>query len=297
MKILDDKKILTLEWALAFYNQNDPEYELSAKDVLELFDTNYSDDIELEDQVEAERDLQKSNLYDDLIELQKLFGNEPPFTFDTDNKVISKFRYSNKILYQFCLFLAKKGAGQIIIDDQKFTSDKLGKIFEHIVLTALKKARPEYEIERFESIHTELEPICKKFNIVFHSGTFKDRCNKNAQDGGVDIIAYRPTHNHAKRGHIILIQCAAGKNYTKKDDDISLDDWKIYMGDYYTHTKILAIPYTYFTSDGHQLGGTKLGHAGEIIDRIFLWQYLEDNVFQNEYNDMYTEIKNIQWIS
>ena len=298
MFLLDDEKVLELELLIyknsdKFYNINDlirelglySENELDAMEDLDSFINEDEENIYLSD-----ISLKKEQLKEDLKELNSIFNNKFPLYIEGD---ILQYNNSNKPnkTYLFCLYLAQNGAGQD--KDKNITSDDFGKYFEHIVHIVLQKSRPDYKIERLENIHRDLENICKKLRIKFHG---LDRCNKNAQDEGVDLIAYRKTHKNALRGHILLIQCAAGKNYLKKDKDCNIDIWGCFLGDLYTHSKMLAIPHIYLSRETHELGGTKLSEAGEIPDRICLFQFIDEKELEKKYKSTYDIIQKYEWI-
>ncbi|OEJ15909.1 hypothetical protein BFL38_10655 [Brachyspira hampsonii] len=297
--ILNDEKILELE-LLIYRSKNNlfktiddliidldiySTSEFEANEDLNSFNEEDEENVFLSD-----IELKKTQLKEELYNLIQVFDYKLPFNFKDDILEYNVKNIPNKS-YLFCLYLAKNGAG---IDKEKnIISDDFGKYFEHITEIALKKSRPDYNIKRIENVRNELEKICYELGICFHS---IDRLNKNAQDAGVDLIAYRKTHKNALRGHIILVQCAAGKNYQKKDKDINIDHWKGYMGDLYTHSKMISIPNIYLTRERHELGGSTLGDAGEIFDRICLLQFIDETKLKEQYKETYDIIQKYEWI-
>ena len=297
--ILNDEKILELE-LLIYRSKNNlfktiddliidldiySTSEFEANEDLNSFNEEDEENVFLSD-----IELKKTQLKEELCNLICIFDYKLPFNFKDDILEYNAKDIPNKS-YLFCLYLAKNGAGP---DKEKnITSDDFGKYFEHITEIALKKNRPDYSIKRLENVRNELEKICYELGICFHS---IDRLNKNAQDAGVDLIAYRKTHKNALRGHIILVQCAAGKNYQKKDKDINIDHWKGYMGDLYTHSKMISIPNIYLTRERHELGGSTLGDAGEIFDRICLLQFIDETKLKEQYKETYDIIQKYEWI-
>ena len=299
MFLLDDEKILELELLIYRNNNNISMTMNELLKELEFYSDNELEAIEdlgsfLNEDEEniylSDIDIKIEQLKEDLEELNNIFNNELPF-YVKDN--ILQYNNSNKPnkTYLFCLYLAQNGAGQD--KDKNITSDDFGKYFENIVHVVLEKSRPDYKIERLENIHRDLGNICKKLEIKFHG---LDRCNKDAQDGGVDLIAYRKTHENALRGHILLIQCAAGKNYLKKDKDCNIDIWRCFIGDLYTHSKMLAIPHIYLSRETHELGGAKLSGAGEIFDRICLFRFIDEKELEKKYKSTYDIIQKYEWI-
>ncbi|WP_300368286.1 hypothetical protein [Brachyspira sp.] len=297
--ILNDEKILELE-LLIYRSKNNlfktiddliidldiySTSEFEANEDLNSFNEEDEENIFLSD-IELKKDQLKKEL-DNLI---KVFDYKLPFNFKDDILEYNVKDIPNKS-YLFSLYLAKNGAGP---DKEKnITSDDFGKYFEHITEVALKKSRPDYSIKRIENVRNELEKICNELGIHFNG---LNRLDENAQDAGVDLIAYRKTHKNALRGHIILVQCAAGKNYKKKDKDINIDHWKEYIGSLYTHSKMISIPHLYFIRENHQLGGTKLGDAGEIFDRICLLQFIDETKLKEQYKETYDIIQKYEWI-
>lgn len=293
MQLLDDEKITELEfYVLKHKNISIDEIinELGLRKETLSFDTEMIDAEDVINEVDLE--LTKKQLRSDIKEVMDLFGTEIFITFNEELLSFDFSSLNNKKIYLFCLFLAKNGA-RGVIKEEKYTSDKLGELFEHIVHIALEESRIDYTVRRLTNIHKELKEICEECGIQFHG---LQRCNKDAEDGGVDLIAYRKTHDKSKRGHIILIQCAAGKNYKRKDKDCNLDHWQSYIGDLYTHTKMLAIPHIYLSRETHELGGQKLGDAGEIFDRICLWQFINDDKLKEKYPDSYKTITDNDWL-
>ena len=299
MFLLDDEKILELE-LLIYRNNNNisinidellKELELYNENELgAIEDLNSFIDEDEENVYLSDIDIKIEQLKEDLKNLKIIFNNKLPFYVENDILQYDNSNRPNKT-YLFCLYLAKNGAGQD--KDKNITSDDFGKYFEHIIQIAFQESRSDYKIERLENIHKDLENICKKLGIKFHN---LDRCNKDAQDAGVDLIAYRKTYKNALRGHILLIQCAAGKNYLEKDKDCNIDIWRGFIGDLYTHSKMFAIPHIYLSRETHELGGRKLGEAGEIFDRICLFQFINEKELKEKYKSTYDIIQKYEWI-
>ena len=299
--ILNDEKILELELLIYKSSSNlqktideliiDLDINIFSEAEAEANEDLYSiNEEDIENSCLSDIQIHKDKLKEELCNLICIFDYKLPFNFKDDILEYNAKDIPNKS-YLFCLYLAKNGAGP---DKEKnITSDDFGKYFEHITEIALKKNRPDYSIKRLENVRNELEKICYELGICFHS---IDRLNKNAQDAGVDLIAYRKTHKNALRGHIILVQCAAGKNYQKKDKDINIDHWKGYMGDLYTHSKMISIPNIYLTRERHELGGSTLGDAGEIFDRICLLQFIDETKLKEQYKETYDIIQKYEWI-
>lgn len=220
---IDDISIIS-DWAelnVIYYNTT-----LSkAKLVSLLEDNGYEDDV----------DYQGDEIFDSIIqELEKrksLYGNTPPYTIA--NSIISPLiNWSDYPEYLLCLIFSYNGAAK---------ANGGTSLFEQVSNVALKSYLNGEAITvgfpNAGNLPAQLDSIATILN--------EDRGDKNppihSKDRGVDVIGWN-SFGDIRRGQvIILMQCAAGRNWNLKKQ-IILDVWSQYINwNFYTTIPSMAI--------------------------------------------------------
>lgn len=248
-EILDAEKINRLEFLLW------KKSSLSIPEILEFLSLDIENDDSDEDQ--AQSSLNKDLLLKDINTLNSCHKyeiikfDENYLAFNTQNEA-----------YIFCVIATEKKAGNI---PDLITADDIGKIFEFITLQALKEWKSTYTFERHENFHTDIHKVCNKLRIAYNKTYCENEVDSNVQDGGVDIIGYCPTYSTVcSRGHLYLIQCASGRNFRTKDQDINSALWSRVFK--FNYTKIISIV-DFWIDDNLRFSKAKLMNSDEIFDR------------------------------
>lgn len=270
-EILDTEKINRLEFLLW------QKSSLSIPEILDLLALDAESDDSDEDQ--AQSSLNKDLLLKDINTLNSCHQceiikfNENYLAFNTENEA-----------YIFCVIATEKGAGSI---PDIITADEIGKIFEFVTLQALKEWKSTYAFERHENFHTDIHRICDKLQIAYSKAYCKNNVASNVQDGGVDIIGYCPTYSTAcSRGHLYLIQCASGRNFRTKDQDINQALWSRVFT--FNYTKIMAIVDLWIDND-LKFSKSMLMNSDEIFDRRAM--LINIDTFKNEHPQEYLNMQ------
>jgi hypothetical protein len=249
---IDDISVVS-DWAelsVVFYNS-----KLSKSKLISLLEDNgYSEDI----------DYKGDELFDSIIlELEKrksLYGSTPPYTI-VNNIISPLINWQDYPEYLLCLIFSYWGAA----DSHEGT-----KLFEQVSNIALKNYLNGEAITigfpNEGNLPTQLDSLAALIN--------EDRSNKNppshSKDRGVDVIGWNSFGDNRRGQIIILMQCAAGGNWSKKKN-ILLSVWSQYIH-WYFETTIPSMAITEI------LPSTKWANAvenyGIMFDRARLYRYL-----------------------
>lgn len=220
---IDDISIIS-DWAelnVIYYNTT-----LSkAKLVSLLEDNGYEEDV----------DYRGDEIFDSIIqELEKrkyLYGNTPPYTIT--NSIISPLiNWNDYPEYLLCLIFSYMGAAN---------ANDGTSLFEQVSNVALKSYLNGEAITvgfpNAGNLPAQLDSIGTALN--------EDRSDKNppahAKDRGVDVIGWSSFGDNRKGQIIILMQCAAGRNWNLKKQ-IMVDVWSQYINwNFYTTIPSIAI--------------------------------------------------------
>ncbi len=89
----------------------------------------------------------------------------------------------------------------------------------------------------------------------------------------MDIIAWKPWEDFRVSQFVLLVQCASGKNWKTKLNDLNLDAWKKYIHFAANPIKAFTIPIVITNQEELQDISTD---AGIIIDRARIYKYSID---------------------
>ena len=229
------------------------------------------------EQIEKSADLSleadKVLTWEQLEERQKLYGINPPYEIEGD-KLISKCKFWEVPDYGMQLLLAVYGA--------KTEAKKTGALFEKLV----KIAVCHYLGGNAKIIGTELYlSKIKKFVELSLFETFIEKFDKE-KDAGVDILAWK-SFGDARGGQVILlVQCASGKYWEDKLNEVNLNYWAKHIQFYGNPIRAFALPYSL---DSQQFKKSS-GKAGIIFDRPRLYKMIQKLKCDN-YKQIETDIK------
>ncbi len=246
----------------------------------------YIDDILLEldiidsnndDEFEAQMSIYRDRLIEELNYLNEQEYGRKVVCIASDGMLTLA---SHNEAYLFCVKAAYEGARAT----EDLSSDEIGTIFEHIVLESFPVFNEGFKCYRNENIHRDLPTICEKLEIKSYHSEYKVASDE--QDGGVDIIAYKKTHPSSSRGLIYLIQCAAGKNFKQKCNDISDVLWKSIFPIGYS--KYLATTHFWIDKNLSEYRKGAIIEAGQIWDRRY--SFIDCNIFRTKYPIIYSKL-------
>ncbi len=249
---IDDISIIS-DWAelnVIYYNT-----PLSKAKLISLLEDNgYMEDV----------DYGGDEIFDSIIqELEKrkyLYGNTPPYNI-ANSVVSSLIDWNDYPEYLLCLIFAYWGAA----NEHEGTS-----LFEQVSNIALKNYLSGDTVTLGFPNKGNLSGQLDKLATILN----EDRGAKNppvhAKDRGVDVIGWHSFGDNRKGQVIILMQCAAGRNWNLKKQ-IIIDVWSQYINwNFYTTIPSMAIT--------EILPSKKWSDAvetyGIIFDRARLYRYL-----------------------
>ncbi len=223
LQSIDDVSIIS-DWAelnVVYYNTS-----LSKSKLISLLEDNG---------FEEDSDYRGDELFDSILqELEKrkfLYGNNPPYSI-VNGVILPLINWGDYPEYLLCLIFSYFGAANAA----NGTS-----LFEQISNIALKSYLNGDTITlgfpNAGNLPGQLDHVASALN--------EDRAAKNppvqAKDRGVDVIGWNSFGDNRRGQVIILMQCAAGRNWNLKKQ-IMLDVWAQYINwNYYTTIPSLAI--------------------------------------------------------
>ncbi len=223
--------------------------------------------------VEADsgHELSSADLDDVWIELtrrMRLYGVNPPFILGPRTITPSRNGLGNSPYLMFLLLSYAGNSNENYKGHKVLTSTDGGRIFEEICALAIKKymgGMIEVHGRRFKG---------KKLNVIapIMNEKIGNGYSTLNNDGGVDLIAWKPFGDARPSQICVLFQCAAGKDYADKFGDIVLDLWCDYL-------KWAAFPLRGFTTasvfENDQAEFIRTSRqAGVLLDRPRLYANL-----------------------
>jgi hypothetical protein len=213
---------------------------------------------------EKDVDYDEDSLFDSVLqELQRrqtLYGNNPPFSVE-NNIVIPQNTWNERPEYFMCLLFSYWGAAN---------AGKGTRLFEQVSNLVLKSYLNGKAITlgfpNEGDLPGQLDNIAATLS--------EDRAPVNppaaSKDRGVDVIGWLECEDSRKGQIIILMQCAAGRNWNLKKR-IMLDVWSQYINwNYYTTVPSLSI--TEVVEDKNW--SESVVNYGVVFDRARIFKYL-----------------------
>tara|TARA_R110002020_G_scaffold212539_1_gene419168 strand:+ start:38 stop:889 length:852 start_codon:yes stop_codon:yes gene_type:complete len=162
-----------------------------------------------------------------------LYGSNSPFRVNR-SLVSSNIQSWTEVPYQvMCLIFSLEGNDHT----PDYTPSQSGSLFEKIIEAATasffqgKAFIFGYPNETLKSFSERLEHI--EFSRPLHP---------DLNDGGLDVLSTGPFNDSRPNELSILIQCAAGRNWITKIDDLNIDEWNTRLDFTVVPTKGFAVP-------------------------------------------------------
>ncbi len=171
--------------------------------------------LEDEDGIVKEEDI--DSVFNEMTKRKKLYGDSSPFEVE-GNSIRPKIKWKDNPELTMCLIFSIKGVNQ-----KKGTNDGT-KLFERLSREAIKVyLGGEAEVIGFpnkKNFRDQVKYLSEKMREeIGHRNP-----RPTDKDKGVDIIAWKPHGDMRPNQIVVLLQCGAGLNYSKKKS-ISIDAW------------------------------------------------------------------------
>lgn len=161
------------------------------------------------------------DVWTELKRRRHLYGENPPFYFDSDSEDIeSSVDSCSNPAYIMCLILSMFGNP----NDPAATSDATGKLFEELSAYAVKNYLNGESVIYGHQPQCTLREIAKRMNEQFW-----DEPPPNYKDRGVDVISWKSFGDGRPSQIVILSQCAAGHDWKDKLNDVPYRRWCAYI--------------------------------------------------------------------
>jgi hypothetical protein len=208
---------------------------------------------------------------------QRWYGDNSPFRV-LDGKLIERALDWQKIPH-YMAFLIYSLEGN---PNTQNSSAYAGRIFEHICCIAIKNF-----LDGDAIIYGAPNPMNVKQIADLINEAFVREPPAYRKDRGLDILAWRHFHDLRKSNFLLLVQCAAGKNWKSKLLELNLDSWKKYIQFSAAPSKGFAAPIVLSRDEDLDEASTD---AGIFFDRPRLYRYIDADDLQQELFD-----KIIEW--
>jgi hypothetical protein len=153
-----------------------------------------------------------SSVWDELELRMLLYGDHPPFVV-VGLEVVPNLIWEENPEYLMCIILSLVG--------NPVNPTPTGKLFERLSKEAAKNYISGSALVFGHPSRLTVAELCKH---TFEK--LKSELPQNYNDRGVDVIAWKPFADGRGNQIIILMQCAGGKNWTKKTGDVVMRAWK-----------------------------------------------------------------------
>lgn len=209
-------------------------------------------------------DYDEDSLFDSIIQelqrRQKLYGSSPPFIVD-NNIVVPQTNWNDRPEYFMCLLFSYWGAANAGNGTQLFE-----RISNLVLRSYLNGETITLGFPNEGDLPGQLDNIAMTL--------FEDRAAISppsaAKDRGVDVIGWIGCRDDRKGQIIVLMQCAAGRNWMLKKR-IMLDVWAQYINwNYYTTVPSLSITEVVENARWSEA----VVHYGVVFDRTRIFKYL-----------------------
>lgn len=206
------------------------------------------------------------SVWSEISRRQRLYGDAPPFTVE-NSSVSCVIDWKDKPDYMTCLILSMFGNSI-----PKETSET-GKLFERISNEAVKKyLNMQSVISGYPS------DVCIKETIQRMGEEIAFGLPEKAKEAGVDILAWRPFGDGRPSQVVLLVQCASGKNWAGKLDDICLKAWNQYVRWRTDPIKAITVSKIITEEDF----GESSNRGGVIFDRARLFRNIVDSCLSTD---------------
>jgi hypothetical protein len=214
-----------------------------------------------------------ADIWSELRRRKRLVGLCYPVSID-ENKITAA-GWRDNVAYSFCLLLSYAKSNREW--ERKSCNDYLahGELFEHVSVAALmyilanwKVKRIGWSIETPDAIRHHIQSIVTELGEQTGSATPRPV----DKDGGVDILCYRQFPDRRGNYPVCFVQCATGRNWTRKRGEDALRLWRNWI--HFKAPNLLsrgfAVP---FVLGDETFRETQIRGDSLILDRIRLFSH------------------------
>ena len=199
---------------------------------------------------------------------ERLYGMEPPFRVQP-GLIQPTFEWKERPEYMTCLIFSLEGNPTDTL--------RSGVLFERIIREAIRNFIGGESIPVGFPNTWKAEDIAKALNehYIYEPPEYR-------QDRNLDVVAWKPFSDERASQIVVLIQCAAGHNWTSKKTELSLDAWCKYIHFACKPLKGLGIPIV--ITDAVRLEEDSTD-AGVILDRTRIYRNISKDLTPGELKD------------
>ncbi len=199
---------------------------------------------------------------------ERLYGMDPPFRVQL-GLIRPAFEWEERPEYMTCLIFALEG--------NPTDSLRSGVLFERIINEAIRNFIGGESIPVGFPNTWKAEDIATVLNehYIYEPPEYR-------QDRNLDVVAWKPFGDERASQIVVLIQCAAGRNWTSKKTELSLDAWCKYIHFACKPMKGLAIPIVITDKIRLEEDSTD---AGVILDRTRIYRNISKDITPGELKD------------
>jgi hypothetical protein len=162
-----------------------------------------------------------------------LYGDTPPYKI-ASGLVEPNCSFSDCPEYVACLIWALEGNPHTTAAN----SGEAGKLFERISSEAARYyLNGNSVVYGYPSVHN-IENIAN--NMLFEDFIQNPPASRNDRD--LDVVAWKSFNDNRAGQVVLLMQCGAGKDWTSKTKELSLDAWKSYIHFGVTPLRAFSMP-------------------------------------------------------
>lgn len=199
---------------------------------------------------------------------EKLYGANPPFSVESE-LLQPAFEWKERPEYMTCLIFSLEG--------NPVEPLQSGVLFERIINEAIRNFIGGESIPVGFPNTWKAEDIANSLNERYQYEPPEYRKDRN-----LDVVAWKSFSDERASQIVILIQCAAGHNWTSKKTELSLDAWCKYIHFACKPIKGLAIPIVITDKIRLEEDSTD---AGLIIDRTRIYCNIDKDLTPGELKD------------
>lgn len=156
------------------------------------------------------------SVWDEIENREKLYGKNPPF--NVEDNVIRCNLATWKFQPHYCMCLIFSLEGNPCVKD--YTTAASGTLFEGII----KKATTKF-FNGIAYVYGYPNEKLKDFSNRIDTIDYVADLHSDIKDAGMDVLGIGPFNDGRKNDLSIIVQCATGRNWKSKIDDVNIDFW------------------------------------------------------------------------
>jgi len=196
---------------------------------------------------------------------ERLYGMDPPFRVQP-GLIQPTFEWKEHPEYMTCLIFSLEG--------NPIDSLRSGILFERIANEAIRNFLGGESVPVGFPNTRKAKDIATALNehYIYEPPEYR-------KDRNLDVVAWKPFGDNRASQIVVLIQCAAGHNWTSKKTELSLDAWRKYIHFACKPIKGLAIPIVITDKIRLEEDSTD---AGLILDRARIYRNISKDLTPDE---------------